>query len=283
MFLGIDKVLRPILVNDSDGCTNGNVSNTLPNLTPQQSTPTASTMVQVVVLSTNGEQRTLRTTALTTGADATGLAVAKALRKTKAAEKIGVWKAKGQVLQLWGWREGKAGTENKHELPPPHDEVLLFGDALIIAAGCADLTAEAWAKFYDEAFGGFEDLGSEASSVALEEDEEDVEDEYEDGEDEAEAEVEEDEVEEDEDGDAEDEEEAEEEEEVEGEDDCCDDEGEGGGGKRRAVRRRTATDQEYRRVELGLRARVKMPAQLGKRAPKWQTASELEEEAYSSN
>jgi len=29
-----------------------------------------------------------------------------------------------------------------------------------------------------------------------------------------------------------------------------------------------------------LRARVKLPAPLGKRAPKWQTAPELEEEAY---
>jgi hypothetical protein len=242
-------------------------------------------MVQVVVLSANGEQRTLRTTALTTGAEITGTSVAKVLRKTKAAEKIGVWKAKGQVLQLWGWRDGKAGTENKHELPPPHDEVLLFGDAVVVAAGSADLSVEAWAKFYDEAFGGFEDLGSDASSDTLEEgeeyEEEEVAEEEVEEEEEEEEEAEEEAEEAEEEGDAEEEEEAEEE--VVGEDDCCDDDGEGGNGKRRSVRRRTATDQEYRRVEMGLRARIKMPAQLGKRAPKWQTAEELEEEAYESS
>lgn len=242
-------------------------------------------MVQVVVLSANGEQRTLRTTALTAGAEATGAAVAKALRKTKAAEKIGVWKTKGTVLQLWGWREGKAGTENKHELPPPHDEVLLFGDAVVVAAGGADFAVEAWAKFYDEAFGGFEDLGNsdsdsddEGEDVDEEEDEDFEEEEEAEEEAEEEEDEEEDEAEEEEDGEADEEDDGGME---EGEDDCCDDDGEGGSGKRRAVRRRTATDQEYRRVEMGLRARVKMPAQLGKRAPKWQTAPELEEEAYS--
>lgn len=231
--------------------------------------------VAVVILPQNGDDgRTQKTTALAAGTAPSGDAVAKILRKKKAAELIGIWKNKGGQLQLWGWRDGKAGTENKHELPPPHDEVLLFGDAVIVSVtggNVADFTAENWATFYDDAFGGFEDIG-EKGSVDDEEEEEDSGDE-EDGD----AEDEEEEGDEgDEDGDAEEEDE----EEGEEEDGDCYEEGEEGGGKRRSVRRRTAADTEYRRVEMGLRARLKMPTPPTKRAPRWQTAPELEAEAY---
>lgn len=200
--------------------------------------------------------------------------MAKALRKTKPAELVGTYTTKsGQKLSVWGWKTGKAGTENKHELPPlpdGADEGLLFGDAVITAE--ADYTVEQWEVFYDEAFGGFESIDSE------EEDEEDEEedDEEEVDEEDADEEKEED---DDEDGDA-DEEDEEEEEEVE--DDDCYDEGDenGGGAKRRAPRRRTIASPECRRIDMGLRSRIRLPAPLGKRAPRWQTAPELETEAY---
>ena len=76
--------------------------------------------------------------------------------------------------------------------------------------------------------------------------------------------------------------EAEEEEEEEEEEDdggSCNDE-EDGGGKRRSARRRTAVLQEFRRMEMGLRSRVRFPATPGKRAPRWQTASPLTKEEY---
>jgi hypothetical protein len=232
-------------------------------------------MVQVVVLSANGESRTLKTTAF--GADgATGAGVAKALRKAKAAELVGTYTTKtGQKLGVWGWKTGKAGTENKHELPPMGDgadEGLLFGDAIIVSSG-GDYTVEQWETFYDEAFGGFESLDSE------DEGEEDFEAEEDEEEEEEEVEDEEKEEDDEEDGDAEDEEE-EEEEEVE--DDDCYDEGDenGGGAKRRAPRRRTIASPECRRIDMGLRSRIRLPAPLGKRAPRWQTAPELEAEAY---
>lgn len=235
--------------------------------------------VSVVVLPQNGDDaRTQKTAALTLGAAPTGDAVAKVLRKKKAAELIGTWKPKGGSgqLQLWGWREGKAGTENKHELPPPHDEILLFGDSVIVSvagSGAADLTAESWATFYDEAFGGFEDLGGKDGS---DDEEDEMEDEEEGDAEDDEAEEDDEDEGDDEDGDAEEEEE----EEGEEEDGDCYDEGEEGGSKRRAVRRRTAADSEYRRVEMGLRARLKMPTPPTKRAPRWQTAAELETEEY---
>jgi hypothetical protein len=238
-------------------------------------------MVQVVVLSANGEPRTLKTSAIAEGAPATGAAVAKALRKTKPAEAVGTYKWKGGSLTVWGWKEGKAGTENKHELPPPLDEILLFSDAVVVSSSGV-LTVEGWKEFYNAAMGGFEDLGSEDSE---DEEEEEADEEADEEEVDEEPEAEEDDVSEEESA-AEDEESAaeeeEEEEEAEEEDgDCYDDENDGGGGaKRRAPRRRTIADPEYRRMDMGLRSRVRMPAPPTKRAPRWQTAPELTAEEY---
>lgn len=225
-------------------------------------------MVQVVVLSANGESRTLKTIAF---AAASGAGIAKALRKTKPAELIGTYATKtGPTLSVWGWRSGKTGTENKHELPPMEaEECLLFGDAVVVSS-VGDYTVEQWETFYDEAFGGFEELESEEEA--------DEEEEGEEGEEEEEEEKDED---EDEDGDADEEDEEEEEEEEDADDDCYDDGDENGGGaKRRAPRRRTIASPECRRIDMGLRARIRLPAPVGKRAPRWQTAPELEAEAY---
>jgi hypothetical protein len=245
-------------------------------------------MVQVVILSANGEHRTLKTAAFTAGS-ATGAAVAKAVRKTTPATVISTYNYKDQVITVWGWLSGKAGTENKHELPPDEDgseAPLLFGDAIAVSS-TGDFTDDQYSAFYEDAFGGFENVDSS--------DDEEEEEEEEDEEDEEEAEEEEKEEDDGEDGDADEDDEGEEEadaEEAEGEeeaeeaeedadDDCYDDGDENGGnGKRRAPRRRAIASPEYRRIDMGLRARVKLPAPLGKRAPKWQTAPELEEEAY---
>lgn len=242
-------------------------------------------MVQVTVLNANGESRTLKTSAITDGQPVTGAAVAKALRKTKPATAVGTYKGLGGVtLTVWGWTEGKAGTENKHELPPPHDEGLLFGDAVVVSSA-GDFTAESWAEFYEKAFGGFEDISSESGSESEADDYEDEDDDEEDAEDD-EKDVESEDAEDDEEDaedveDADDDENVDEEDEEEVEDDCCDDAEDGGGGsKRRAPRRRAMAAPEYRRIDMGLRSRVKLPMPLGKRAPRWQTAPELTPEDY---
>jgi hypothetical protein len=178
--------------------------------------------------------------------------------------------------------EGKAGTENKHELPPPHDGELLFGDAIVVSTA-GDFTAEGWAEFYDKAFGGFEDLGSESGSESESEDGEyeEEEEEGDEAEDEDGSAGEEEDVEEAEDAEDAEEDEGDEEEEEDADDDCCDEGEDGGGAKRRAPRRRAVAAPEYRRLDMGLRARIKLPVPLGKRAPKWHTAAELEPEEYS--
>jgi DNA-directed RNA polymerase subunit M/transcription elongation factor TFIIS len=82
-------------------------------------------------------------------------------------------------LTLFGYTAGKAGTENKHELPPPNDNLLCFSDILLIAAKASaswehpvNFTPEQYEKFYSKAFGGFEDIGSEDSET--DDDDEDV-------------------------------------------------------------------------------------------------------------
>ena len=244
-------------------------------------------MVQVIVLSANGEKRVLKSTAIT--GVPTGEMIAKALRKKTTAEKIGVWEGEeSDVFILWGWSDGKAGTENKHELPPPHDKVLLFGDAIVTFHEDEDGEAlnvklDQWDTFYDAAFEGFEDLGSEDSGSEAEKEESDGAEstsEFDDGDGDDDGSASGDET-----GDEEVEEDAsgseaeEEEEEEDADEDCYDDE-DGGGGKRRAPRRRTVAAPEYRRIDMGLRSRIKMPTPPTKRAPRWQTATELETEEY---
>jgi len=142
------------------------------------------------------------------------------LKKKESPEVVGTYKYKSNTLFLLGYTSGKAGTENKHELPPPHDTTLCFGDIILLASK----DENDWSKpvpfksadyeaFYTKAFGGFEDLDEEEDidedieeeadeadveaevEAEVEEDEEedeceDVEDEEAEGEAEAEAEAE---------------------------------------------------------------------------------------------
>lgn len=97
------------------------------------------------------------------------LAMLQALLKKKTApEMIGSYKNRAVTLFLFGYTKGKAGMENKHELPPPHDTTLCFGDIIILASkdsktwsNPVPLKAEDYEVFYTRAFGGFEELDSE--------------------------------------------------------------------------------------------------------------------------
>lgn len=80
-----------------------------------------------------------------------------------------------QSIKLYAKKTGRAGQENKYDLPPPVDEVLFFGSCVLV--GCdlktgniVDLEEEDWEEIYEFLFGGFEDLGSEDSD----DDEEDI-------------------------------------------------------------------------------------------------------------
>jgi DNA-directed RNA polymerase subunit M/transcription elongation factor TFIIS len=99
------------------------------------------------------------------------------LKKKEAPELIGSYKNRSQTLFLFGYTTGKAGSENKHELPPPHDTLLCFGDIILLCSK----DQKAWThpvpfkmadyeSFYTRAFGGFDDLDSEEEEEEVVED-----------------------------------------------------------------------------------------------------------------
>lgn len=91
---------------------------------------------------------------------------------------IGDYTYESITISLFGYTSGKAGTENKHELPPPHNSVQLYSDSLIIASkdtswtNPINFTTEQYEKFYQHAFeNGNEDYNSEDDSMEEEDDE----------------------------------------------------------------------------------------------------------------
>jgi transcription elongation factor S-II len=110
------------------------------------------------------------------------------LKKKTAPINLGSYPYSDYILTLFGYTTGKAGTENKHELPPPLDSTLYFGDILLVACDSesnwkspTSFVQEQYEKFYQKAFGGFESADDEEEDAddedAVEEEEEEVEDE----------------------------------------------------------------------------------------------------------
>jgi len=69
---------------------------------------------------------------------------------------------------------GRAGMENKYELPPPIDNDLYFGKMGIVLKGkdkLEDLSVAEWEEIYNKLCGGFEDLSKLAKEDEEEEDE----------------------------------------------------------------------------------------------------------------
>ena len=84
---------------------------------------------------------------------------------------------KNITLSVFGFCDGKAGSENKFDLPPPIDQTLYFGCLIIIAHNnetIIDITEDIFNDFYEQVFEGFVNLGDE--DTWSEEEEEDTED-----------------------------------------------------------------------------------------------------------
>ena len=82
---------------------------------------------------------------------------------------------KYMYIDVWAKTDGRAGNENKYELPPPIDELIIFGNIALVARidkeTAVDLTIELWNVIYEKLFGGFEDLAATAKEDEEEEDE----------------------------------------------------------------------------------------------------------------
>ena len=78
-----------------------------------------------------------------------------------------MWSLDNKVFySIFAKNKGKAGTENKYDLPPPIDNHLFFGTMVILKHSnkmydinnLLDLTLDEWKTTYEALFGGFEDL-----------------------------------------------------------------------------------------------------------------------------
>ena len=81
------------------------------------------------------------------------------------------WELENQeVISIFGWKKGKAGNENKNDLPPPEDVDIFYGDVLVVKSKSGvlvDLSLSTYNKFYEMACGDFEDLDSDESLESI--------------------------------------------------------------------------------------------------------------------
>ena len=88
---------------------------------------------------------------------------------TGIAQELGSWTYNNNKVKIYGWEDGNAGQENKHEIPPPHDRNLYFGDLLVVNShgnNLINFTTKDYNIFYKKMYGGFEDLGDTDSEYS---------------------------------------------------------------------------------------------------------------------
>lgn len=82
-------------------------------------------------------------------------------------------------ISVYGKTNGRAGQENKYEMPPPIDNTLFFGSLVLVCMDQGDnvvsIESKKWEKIYEALYGGFEDIGS-----SEDDEDSDMEDEYDD-------------------------------------------------------------------------------------------------------
>jgi hypothetical protein len=70
-------------------------------------------------------------------------------------------------VDVWAKTDGRAGYENKYEMPPPIDEIMFYGNMALVARidneTAINLTTYLWNIIYEHLFGGFEDLAATAA------------------------------------------------------------------------------------------------------------------------
>ena len=83
--------------------------------------------------------------------------------KNKNIDKLHIWKTENTTQYiLYGSIDGKAGKENKYELPPPLENSLFFYDLYVLKyhnESFCDLSLNEYNLFYEDLYGGFEDIG----------------------------------------------------------------------------------------------------------------------------
>jgi len=82
-------------------------------------------------------------------------------------------------IEVYGKTEGRPNSENKYEFPSPFENLLFYGNCVILTyikktdgtKIYTNLTIQLWKQYHDKLFGGFDDLSSTAIEDENEEDE----------------------------------------------------------------------------------------------------------------
>lgn len=116
---------------------------------------------QTLILTQKGELKQIK---IPIKQDITFEYVKKLLKSKIDIDLVATYEYNNLFLFLFSAPDGKTGTENQTELPPPHDSIVVFGDILIIASTDKDwknpvpFTPVQYEKFYQYIFeGGVED------------------------------------------------------------------------------------------------------------------------------
>jgi hypothetical protein len=111
-------------------------------------------VLSTVLLTTKGECRKANLQ-LTAEGNLEMDAIQKYFKKKEEPQHVCSYEHDSKVIFLFGYTKGKKGTENKTELPDPHSEVVLFGDALVIVSltnsweSPIPYTVDQWNVFYN--------------------------------------------------------------------------------------------------------------------------------------
>lgn len=74
------------------------------------------------------------------------------------------WKYKKNNISVYGKNIGRHNHINKYEFPPPIDNLLIYGNCILVKTdgddtnNYMDLTTDEWEEIYTFLYGGFEDL-----------------------------------------------------------------------------------------------------------------------------
>ena len=135
-------------------------------------------MNQIVIVGKTGKVKTQKVNSLTLET----LYKKCKFQKSDNFEKRHTWKIQDKYFSIYSKDTGRAGHENKYDLPPPVDSKLYFGTMAVIkhensqpSNDCLlNTNKEEWEQIYTKLMGGFEDLNSEET----EEEEEEIPEEY---------------------------------------------------------------------------------------------------------
>lgn len=140
-------------------------------------------MSSFILLTAKGVAKQAKLGDLSEGIEA---ALGKVLKRAKGPGLVGSWTWMKYKLYLFGYKEGRSGTENKNELAAPYDEEVLYGDACVVASleksasKPAEFTADQYKKFYNSKFSQEDDDEEDEIGGDEEEEEDDYEEEEED-------------------------------------------------------------------------------------------------------